>query len=202
MAVYATWRQSSGHSSGRIRPPGRGGDRRRDSRQRGTSIWPQAVLRGDYGTISVGIGSNIQDGTVIHCTAVDATVIGSGCVVGHNAHIEGSTIEDHCLIASGSVVLNGTVIGDGVDRRRWCGGGQQDAGSAAQHGTRCPRQGPCGIRGSARSPRRQRQDVRSQCGVLPRRVAQARLMAPLAEIVRPRVGASTRTGVGADHRDG
>ena len=79
----------------------------------GTSIWPQAVLRGDYGTISVGIGSNIQDGTVIHCTAVDATVIGSGCVVGHNAHIEGSTIEDHCLIASGSVVLNGTVIGTG-----------------------------------------------------------------------------------------
>ncbi len=80
----------------------------------GTSIWPQAVLRGDYGTISVGIGSNIQDGTVIHCTAIDATVIGSGCVVGHNAHIEGSTIEDHCLIASGgSVVLNGTVIGTG-----------------------------------------------------------------------------------------
>ncbi|MFE4501810.1 gamma carbonic anhydrase family protein [Rhodococcus sp. NPDC056743] len=79
----------------------------------GTSIWPQAVLRGDYGTISVGVGSNIQDGTVIHCTVTEPTIIGAGCVVGHNAHIEGSTIEDGCLIASGSIVLNGSVIGAG-----------------------------------------------------------------------------------------
>lgn len=79
----------------------------------GTSVWPQAVLRGDYGTISVGVGSNIQDGTVIHCTATEPTIIGPGCVVGHNAHIEGSTIEEGCLIASGSIVLNGSVIGAG-----------------------------------------------------------------------------------------
>ncbi|NMM91467.1 gamma carbonic anhydrase family protein [Rhodococcus sp. SRB_17] len=79
----------------------------------GTSIWPQAVLRGDYGTISVGAGSNIQDGTVIHCTATDPTIIGAGCVVGHNAHIEGSVIGDGCLIASGSIVLNRSVIGAG-----------------------------------------------------------------------------------------
>lgn len=79
----------------------------------GTSIWPQAVLRGDYGTISVGAGSNIQDGTVVHCTSIDPTVIGAGCVVGHNAHIEGAIIEDHCLVASGSIVLNGAVIGTG-----------------------------------------------------------------------------------------
>ncbi|MCJ0904874.1 gamma carbonic anhydrase family protein [Rhodococcus sp. ARC_M6] len=79
----------------------------------GTSIWPQAVLRGDYGTISVGAGSNIQDGTVIHCTATDPTIIGVGCVVGHSAHIEGSTIGDGCLIASGSIVLNRSVIGAG-----------------------------------------------------------------------------------------
>ncbi|SDD75242.1 gamma carbonic anhydrase family protein [Rhodococcus tukisamuensis] len=80
----------------------------------GASVWPQAVLRGDYGTISIGANTNIQDGTVIHCTMVDATVIGAGCVVGHNAHIEGAVIGDDCLIASGSVVLNGSRIGDGA----------------------------------------------------------------------------------------
>ncbi|MEP9391034.1 gamma carbonic anhydrase family protein [Gordonia sp. VNQ95] len=79
----------------------------------GVSVWPGAVLRGDYGTITIGSRTNIQDGTVIHCTPVDPTVIGAGCVVGHNAHIEGATIGDHCLIASGSVVLNGSRIGEG-----------------------------------------------------------------------------------------
>jgi len=77
------------------------------------SVWPGAVLRGDYGSVTVGARTNIQDGTVIHCTFQDATVIGEGCVVGHNAHIEGADIGDDCLIASGSVVLNGSVIGAG-----------------------------------------------------------------------------------------
>ncbi|MFT3715685.1 MAG: gamma carbonic anhydrase family protein [Gordonia sp. (in: high G+C Gram-positive bacteria)] len=79
----------------------------------GVSVWPGAVLRGDYGTITIGAKTNIQDGTVIHCTFTEATVIGAGCVVGHNAHIEGAEIGDDCLIASGSVVLNGSVIGAG-----------------------------------------------------------------------------------------
>ncbi|AOW92348.1 gamma carbonic anhydrase family protein [Rhodococcus sp. WMMA185] len=79
----------------------------------GASVWPQAVLRADYGTITIGAGTNIQDGAVIHCTPIDPTVIGSGCVVGHAAHVEGSTIGDHCLIASGSVVLNGSTVGAG-----------------------------------------------------------------------------------------
>ncbi|MDL9944140.1 gamma carbonic anhydrase family protein [Gordonia sp. ABSL11-1] len=80
----------------------------------GVSIWPTAVLRGDSGTITVGRRTNIQDGTIIHCTPIDATVIGDQCVVGHNAHIEGATIGDHCLIASGSVVLNGSTVGTGA----------------------------------------------------------------------------------------
>ncbi|WP_168699018.1 gamma carbonic anhydrase family protein [Gordonia paraffinivorans] len=80
----------------------------------GVSVWPGAVLRGDYGTITIGERSNIQDGTVIHCTVFEPTVIGARCVVGHNAHIEGATIGDDCLIASGSVVLNGSTIGSGA----------------------------------------------------------------------------------------
>ncbi|WLP90158.1 gamma carbonic anhydrase family protein [Gordonia sp. NB41Y] len=80
----------------------------------GVSVWPGAVLRGDYGTISVGARTNIQDGTIIHCTMIHPTIIGARCVVGHNAHIEGATIGDNCLIASGSVVLNGSTIGAGA----------------------------------------------------------------------------------------
>ncbi len=79
----------------------------------GVSVWPHAVLRGDYGRIEVGARTNIQDGTVVHCTAIDATVIGAGCVLGHNAHVEGAVIGDAVLIASGSVVLNGARVGAG-----------------------------------------------------------------------------------------
>jgi len=77
------------------------------------SVWPGAVLRGDHGTITVGARTSVQDGTVVHCTARYPTIIGAGCVVGHNAHLEGCTVEDGCLIGSGSVVLNGAVIGAG-----------------------------------------------------------------------------------------
>ncbi|MDP9390545.1 MAG: gamma carbonic anhydrase family protein [Actinomycetota bacterium] len=77
------------------------------------SIWPQAVLRGDYGGIRVGARTSIQDGTVLHTTEEWPTVIGDECVVGHLAHLEGCTIGNRCLIGSNSVVLNRVVIGDG-----------------------------------------------------------------------------------------
>ncbi len=80
----------------------------------GASVWPQAVLRGDYGRITVGERTSIQDGTVLHCTEWHPTTIGADCVVGHNAHVEGATIGDGVLVASGSVVLNGATVGDGA----------------------------------------------------------------------------------------
>ncbi|MBV8932333.1 MAG: gamma carbonic anhydrase family protein [Kutzneria sp.] len=81
---------------------------------RSASVWPHAVLRGDYGSITVGERTSVQDGTVVHCTQFHPTVIGPDCVVGHNAHIEGATIGAGCLIASGSVLLNGAVVADGA----------------------------------------------------------------------------------------
>lgn len=80
----------------------------------GASVWPTAVLRGDYGRIEIGAMSNIQDGTIIHCTESQPTVLGEHCIVGHNAHIEGAVIGDRALISSGSIVLNGAVIGAGA----------------------------------------------------------------------------------------
>ena len=80
----------------------------------GASVWPRAVLRGDYGTISVGERTSIQDGTVVHATADKPTTIGADCVVGHLAHLEGCTVEDGCLIGSGSVVLHDAVVRAGA----------------------------------------------------------------------------------------
>ena len=74
------------------------------------SVWPGAVLRGDYGTIEVGARTSVQDGTVVHATAELATIIGSDCVVGHIAHLEGCTVEPWCLVGSGSVVLHRAVV--------------------------------------------------------------------------------------------
>ncbi len=71
-----------------------------------SSVWPGAVLRGDYGTIIVGERTSIQDGTVVHAVPEYPTVIGSDCVVGHIAHLEGCVVHDGALIGSGSVVLH------------------------------------------------------------------------------------------------
>ncbi|WP_435202945.1 gamma carbonic anhydrase family protein [Janibacter sp. GS2] len=77
------------------------------------SVWPTAVLRADFGQIIVGERTSVQDGTVVHCIEEQPTSIGAECVVGHNAHLEGCTIGDGCLIGSGSVVLNFATVGAG-----------------------------------------------------------------------------------------
>lgn len=77
------------------------------------SVWPGAVLRGDHGRIVVGARTSVQDGTVVHTTHEWPTVIGDDCVVGHNVHLEGCTVEARCLIGSGSVVLNRARVGTG-----------------------------------------------------------------------------------------
>ncbi len=80
----------------------------------GASVWPRAVLRGDYGTITVGERTSIQDGTVVHATHDKPTTIGADCVVGHLAHLEGCTVEDGCLIESMSVVLQRAIVRSGA----------------------------------------------------------------------------------------
>jgi carbonic anhydrase/acetyltransferase-like protein (isoleucine patch superfamily) len=75
-----------------------------------SSVWPHAVLRGDFGAITVGSGSSIQDGTVIHAGPGFPTIVGNGCVVGHLAHLEGCLLEDESLAGSGSVILHWAVI--------------------------------------------------------------------------------------------
>jgi len=77
------------------------------------SVWPGAVLRGDSAPITIGEGSNVQDGVVIHVDPGLPCTIGSRVTVGHRAVVHGATVEDDCLIAIGAIVLNRVVVGTG-----------------------------------------------------------------------------------------
>lgn len=79
-----------------------------------STIWPGAVLRGDYGQIVIGERTSIQDGTVIHATVGKPTIIGSDCVIGHIAHLECCVVENGCLIGNGSIVLHDVIVRSGA----------------------------------------------------------------------------------------
>lgn len=82
---------------------------------RDSSIWFNAVLRGDVNTITIGDRTNIQDGAVIH-TLYDGsphpsqTHIGNDVSVGHNAIIHGGIIGDNCLIGMGAIILDNAEV--------------------------------------------------------------------------------------------
>ena len=80
---------------------------------RDASIWYNAVLRGDVDGISVGEGSNIQDGCVVHVDAGAPVRIGAHVTIGHGAIVHGCTIGDASLVGMGAIILNGAVIGEG-----------------------------------------------------------------------------------------
>ena len=79
-----------------------------------SSIWPNAVLRGDVNKITIGEESNVQDGSVLHVEhALYELTIGNRVTVGHSVVLHGCTVEDDSLIGIGAIVLNGARIGKG-----------------------------------------------------------------------------------------
>jgi carbonic anhydrase/acetyltransferase-like protein (isoleucine patch superfamily) len=77
-----------------------------------SSVWMNAVVRGDVNIIRIGQRSNVQDGTVVHVMHdTHPTHIGDDVTVGHGAIVHGCTIEDRCLIGMGAVLLNGATVG-------------------------------------------------------------------------------------------
>ena len=76
-----------------------------------TSVWPNVTIRGDTSHISIGKGSNIQDGTVLHADYDAPLVIGANVTVGHMVMLHGCTVGDGSLIGIGAVVLNNAKIG-------------------------------------------------------------------------------------------
>lgn len=77
----------------------------------GSSVWFNAVLRGDDDKITVGKNSNIQDNCTVHCDKGLPVEIGENVTVGHNAVIHGCTVGDNSLIGMNATVLNGAKIG-------------------------------------------------------------------------------------------
>ncbi len=77
----------------------------------GASIWFNVVLRADTTGITVGAGSNIQDGSVVHCGRSDV-LIGTDTTIGHGCVVHGATVGNNVLVANGAIVLDDAVIGD------------------------------------------------------------------------------------------
>jgi carbonic anhydrase/acetyltransferase-like protein (isoleucine patch superfamily) len=79
-----------------------------------SSVWMNAVLRGDVNTIRVGAKSNVQDCAVLHGQRyLHPVIVGDWVTIGHNATVHGCVVEDEVLIGIGAVILNGCRIGTG-----------------------------------------------------------------------------------------
>ncbi|MBL8242014.1 MAG: gamma carbonic anhydrase family protein [Bryobacterales bacterium] len=79
-----------------------------------SSVWPNAVLRGDVNKIVIGDETNIQDGSVLHVEEARFELhVGNRVTVGHSVCLHGCVVEDDSLIGIGAIVLNGARIGKG-----------------------------------------------------------------------------------------
>jgi carbonic anhydrase/acetyltransferase-like protein (isoleucine patch superfamily) len=77
-----------------------------------SSVWMNAVLRGDVHSIRIGRNTNIQDNSVLHgMLGKWPVILGDDVTVGHNVTLHGCVIEDRCLIGMGAIVLNGAHVG-------------------------------------------------------------------------------------------
>jgi carbonic anhydrase/acetyltransferase-like protein (isoleucine patch superfamily) len=79
--------------------------------QHNSSVWFNAVVRGDCDVITIGEDSNVQDGSVLHTDVGVPLTIGKGVTIGHKVMLHGCEIGDYSLIGINSVVLNGAKIG-------------------------------------------------------------------------------------------
>ena len=77
----------------------------------GCSVWYGSVLRGDINFISIGEGTNLQDGVIGHLADEFPLEVGKYVTVGHGAVIHACVIEDECLIGMNATVLDGARIG-------------------------------------------------------------------------------------------
>jgi len=79
-----------------------------------SSVWMNAVLRGDVNSIRVGANSNVQDCAVLHGQRnLYPVIVGDWVTIGHNATVHGCVVEDAVLIGMGCTILNGCRIGEG-----------------------------------------------------------------------------------------
>ncbi len=78
---------------------------------RHANVWFNSVLRGDNEPLTLGEGSNIQDGCICHADPGFPLIVGDGVTIGHKAMIHGCTIGSGSLIGMSAIVMNGARIG-------------------------------------------------------------------------------------------
>jgi carbonic anhydrase/acetyltransferase-like protein (isoleucine patch superfamily) len=79
-----------------------------------SSVWMNAVLRGDVNSIRVGANSNVQDCAVLHGQRhLYSVTVADWVTIGHNATVHGCVVEDEVLIGMGVTILNDCRIGEG-----------------------------------------------------------------------------------------
>ena len=76
-----------------------------------SSVWYNAVLRGDINRIVVGHHTNIQDNAVLHLADEFPCIVGNYVTIGHSAIVHACKIGDEVLVGMGAVILDGAVIG-------------------------------------------------------------------------------------------
>jgi carbonic anhydrase/acetyltransferase-like protein (isoleucine patch superfamily) len=78
-----------------------------------SSIWFNAVVRGDVHHVKIGERTNVQDNCVLHVTKdIHPLIIGSDVTIGHSVTLHGCTVKGRCLIGMGANVLDGAEIGE------------------------------------------------------------------------------------------
>lgn len=80
--------------------------------QENSSVWYNAVIRGDNNGIKIGACTNVQDNAVLHVNRKQGIVIGDCVTIGHGAIVHGCTVGNNVLIGMGSIILDNAVIGD------------------------------------------------------------------------------------------
>ena len=85
------------------------------------SIWPFVAARGDVNTITIGAGTNVQDGTVLHVTRKSTNnpsgnplIIGADVTIGHKCMLHGCTLGDRILVGMGAIIMDGSIVEDDV----------------------------------------------------------------------------------------
>ena len=76
-----------------------------------SSVWFNAVIRGDVAPIRIGKGSNVQDGAVLHVDRGTPCVVGDEVTIGHAAVVHGTTVGDGVTVGMGATVLSRSVVG-------------------------------------------------------------------------------------------
>ena len=78
-----------------------------------SSVWFNAVVRGDVHYIRIGARTNVQDNCTLHVTKdIFPLILGSDITVGHNVILHGCVVKDRCLIGMGSIILDNAEIGE------------------------------------------------------------------------------------------